>query len=195
MVKVYGALNSSVTDDIPMRKILGEDATARFLLLGDVVGIAIGVCCVRGTFIGFAVRGGDDDLRRAELGVIEKQGCLGSRLLLESHGGILSSVRGRGNLDVGDLSAVGTNRLAMLDARARFDITWIMRLDLPEAEEFLHLLLFGFGRDILDVDGEVGSHDGPSYAQLEKTRGRKTEDFAVTKKVRECSIVCSGRWL
>lgn len=40
-------------------------------------------------------------------------------------------------------------------------MTWMSWLDLPEAEELLHLLLFGLGRDFLDVDGEIGSHDDP----------------------------------
>lgn len=120
MVKFYGTLNSSVTYDIAVREILGEDATAGFLLLGDVVGIPIGVGGVRVVLLGLAVCGGDGDLRRAELGVIEEQGRLGSRRLLKSHGGILSSVGGRGDLDVGDLATVGTNTLAMLDARNNF---------------------------------------------------------------------------
>ncbi|KAK5635388.1 hypothetical protein RRF57_011100 [Xylaria bambusicola] len=66
---------------------------------------------MRDTIVALAASGGDLNLRGVELSVIQKLGCLGSRLLLEGYGGILSSVVGLGDLYVRDLAAVEADGL------------------------------------------------------------------------------------
>ncbi len=97
VVEFYGTLNGSITNDIAMCKILGKDATAGFLLLGNVVRITVRAGGMRGSIVGLT-SGGDNDLRRIELSVVEELGRLGSSLLLESYRGILGPVAGLGDL-------------------------------------------------------------------------------------------------
>lgn len=101
LIQIQGALGGLVTDGVAVGEVLGDDAGAWLLLLGDLVGVLLGV----GWLVLLCSLGaGDGDLGAAELGVVEEEGGLGGRLLLEGHGGILG-LAGWGDLDLGDLSA------------------------------------------------------------------------------------------
>lgn len=101
LVEIQGALGSLVTDNVAVGEILGDDAGAWLLLLGDLVGVLLGL----GWLVLLCSLGaGDGNLGAAELGVVEEEGGLGRRLLLEGYRGILR-LAGWGDLDLGDLSA------------------------------------------------------------------------------------------
>lgn len=101
LVEIQGALGSLVTDGVAVGEILGDDAGAWLLLLGDLVRVLLRVAWL---VLLCSLGPGDGNLRAAELRVVEKERRLGGRLLLEHYRGILR-LAGWGDLDLGDLSA------------------------------------------------------------------------------------------
>ena len=91
-----------------------------------------------------------DVLVVAELGVVEEEGRLGRRLLLERDGCRLGGAFA-GDLDVRDLAAVPF-------VSSCHCVEYCRRTDLPEAEEVLDLLVFSLGRDVRNLDSVGGSH-------------------------------------
>lgn len=82
VVQVDSALDGGIADDVAVREILGDDARPGLLLLCDLVGVAVGdgrgaVILRRSTS-----RGGDGDVRGAQLCVVQEKGSLGSGVLL-----------------------------------------------------------------------------------------------------------------
>lgn len=81
LVKGDGLLDRPVADHVPVREILGDDARARLVLLGDFVAVF-----VFGGGFGGAASGGevlegggrlDVDFGRTKLGVVEEEGGFG----------------------------------------------------------------------------------------------------------------------
>lgn len=105
LVEVDGLFEAGVGDYVAMGKVLGQDAGAGLVLLGDLVCVAVvlGLVAVGGRVgVGGA---GDGDLVVPELGVVEEEGSLGRSLLLEGDGCRLGGAFA-GDLDVCDLAAV-----------------------------------------------------------------------------------------
>ena len=152
MVKFYRTLDGGVADHVAMGQVIGQNTNLRFLLMVAFVCIAIKAAGMGSTIVGLTVSGGHDNLRGVKLRVVQELGCLGRRLLLKGYCSILGSVVGWGNLDVGNLAAIGADGLA----NERDDARMVLRS--PEAKELSDLLLFSLSRDLFDVDGRVGSH-------------------------------------
>lgn len=115
-----------------MGEILGDDSRSRLVFLWNVVvpnGRRDG-CTGFGSNIIEGARGGDVDLRFAQLRVVEEKGGFGSRFLLEGHSRRLERVGGGG---------FGRHR-------DRVDFA-------AEAEKVLDLLFARLVRDALDVNG------------------------------------------
>ena len=141
LVEIQSALSSLVTDGVAVGEILGDDAGAWLLLLGDLVGVLLSVGWL---VLLCSFRAGDGNLGAAELGVVKEEGRLGGRLLLEGYRGILG-LAGWGDLDLGNLSAEAEEPEGMeLVAKAAADEVQVSLL--------LDLLLRGGGRDVLNVN-------------------------------------------
>lgn len=97
LIQLDTTLEGGIADDIAVGKVLGQDADAGLLFLGDLVAVAVGICRV-GSVVVLSVLGNDLNLRAAELGVVQELSGLGSSLLLEDNGGILSTVGIGGDL-------------------------------------------------------------------------------------------------
>lgn len=110
VVQSNSTLDGIVADHVAMSKILGYDARARLVFLGEVMLVArsiFGICAGK---LADASRAGDLDLRTAELGVIEEEGCLCGSLFLEGDSCALGAIRGFGGWgdgEGGNLAAVG----------------------------------------------------------------------------------------
>jgi len=133
LVDRKGPLNSGVGDGVAVGKVLGDDASARLLLLLDVVVPILGLFgrgrLVAGDLVD-RLCGADLDRVGAELGVIQQERGLRGGGFLEGDRGRLRVVVGGCYRDVLNLAA--------------------------EAEERLDLILRRLGGDVLDVYG--GSH-------------------------------------
>lgn len=104
-VKLDGALESGISDDVALGEVLGQDARAGLLLLSDLVGITVRVVLEVGAVVaGVAAGTGNGNVGGAKLSVIQQEGSLSSSLLLEGDGGILG-LAGGGDLNVCDLAA------------------------------------------------------------------------------------------
>ncbi len=89
-VQIDSILNSLVSNNISLCKVLSDDAGSWLLLLCDLVGVALGVTGdVVVIIVGSIAGAGDLDLGGAELGVVEEESCLCGGGLLESHGCVL----------------------------------------------------------------------------------------------------------
>lgn len=75
VVEGYGALDGIVADGITMSEIFGDDASAGFVLLRDVILVAGCIVCACGFACNvFEIGGaGDLDLGAAKLGVVEQE--------------------------------------------------------------------------------------------------------------------------
>lgn len=154
-VELDGALNGSVTDDVAVGEVFGEDTRAGLLLLGDVVGVALSVGRVVGTTLVSASAGaGDGDVVGAKLRVVEEEGSLHSSLLLEGDFGGLGLAFG-GDLDVCNLSTV--NCQLVFDLKRMSEVSREVA-HLPEAEEVLDFTIAGGRSNVLDGNGRVGGH-------------------------------------
>lgn len=154
-VKLDGALNGSVADDVAVGEVFGEDTRAGLLLLGDVVGLALSVGGVVGTtIITASARAGDGDVVGAKLRIVEEEGSLHGSLLLEGDFSGLS-LAFSADLDVCDLSTVNCQLVCSLER-----VSEISRevAHLPEAEEVLDFTIAGGRSNVLDGNGRVGSH-------------------------------------
>jgi hypothetical protein len=153
VVELDRTLNGSIANDVTVGEVLGEDAAAGLLLLGDLVTVTLGVGGGARVLVG--VLGGDVDLGAGQLRVVQQQGRLGGRLLLKDNGGRLCAVGALGYLEFCDLAAIRRGRAGL----ATMTAAKVQRgVDVPEAEEVSNLLLLGLGRDVLNVDGEMRSH-------------------------------------
>lgn len=104
-VKLNSTLDGSVTDHVAVGEVLGQDTSAGLLLLGDLIGVAVGVLGgVSGIIVD--ILAGDLEVVRAELGVVEEKGSLLGRLLLKIDIGRLGLALG-GDLEISDLAASG----------------------------------------------------------------------------------------
>lgn len=99
LVEIQAALEGSISNNVAMGEILGEDAAARLLFLGDLVGVTLRSVLV----IVFASSASDTDVVRSKLGVVQEQGSSGSGLLVEDDGSVLA-VAILVDLDVCDLA-------------------------------------------------------------------------------------------
>jgi hypothetical protein len=90
LVHLDGALHDLIAQDVAMGEILGDNARARLVLLRDVIVVGVASGLTAGCLIERLSRG-DVDLSRAQLGVVEQEGCLGGSLFFERDGGRLGS--------------------------------------------------------------------------------------------------------
>ena len=105
LVELEGALDGGIADDVALGEVLGEDAGARFLLLGDLVaGTVAALVEVRALVAGVAGSAGDGDVVGTELGVVEEEGRLCGSILLKGHVGRLGLAL-LSDLEVGNLAA------------------------------------------------------------------------------------------
>ena len=110
VVELNGALQSGIANNVAVGQVLGENASAGLLLLGQLVRVALmgrdgssaSNSAGRGRLV-VLVGAGDSNVVGAELGVVQKQGSLGSSILLERDGGRLGLALG-GNLDIRNLA-------------------------------------------------------------------------------------------
>ncbi len=106
LVEIDGTLDSLVTKNVSVSKILCDDTAAWLLLLGDLVAITLTLACVVASIILVGTSGtGNLDLGGAKLSIIEQEGSLRSSLLLKGYGRILGRLP-RGDFETGDLSTV-----------------------------------------------------------------------------------------
>lgn len=111
VVKVDGAGDGGISDDIAVSQVLCDDARTWLLLLCDVVAIAVGVghgyAVVAGRLVGgqACVRS-HGNVGGAELGVIKEEGGLGGGVLLKGHGSGLGLALGL-DVETGNLAAGG----------------------------------------------------------------------------------------
>jgi hypothetical protein len=82
------ALDRGVGDGVAVGEVLGDDAGAGFVLLRDLDVVLVGGFGgdVAGGDLVDGLGGGDGDLGRAELGVVEEEGGFGGGFFLEGYG-------------------------------------------------------------------------------------------------------------
>lgn len=106
-IEVEGTLDGGVAYDITVGKVLGQDAGAGLLLLGDLIGVAVSVLGGLVDIV-FAVSTSAGDLKMVgtELGVVEeKSSLLGSLLLEDNLSGLGLALLG--DLEISDLTTGG----------------------------------------------------------------------------------------
>lgn len=148
LVEFDSALDSSISNYIAVGEVLGQNASAWFHFLGDLVREGIRTLSrLGGSVIAVATNAGDPDGVGTKLGVVEEESSLRSSLLLKDNFGRLG-VTVLGDIDFSDL-ATGNRLVAS---------SWLLHheVNLPEAEEILDLLDGGRGSDVLDCNGSLG---------------------------------------
>jgi len=89
-----------------MGKVLGDNAAAWLLLLGDIITITVDILGIVASIIFIVTSStGNLDFSSTKFGVVEEEGSLGSGFLLKGHSGTLG-LAGGSNLEVGNLAAV-----------------------------------------------------------------------------------------
>lgn len=87
-----------------MSKVLGQDTSTGLLLLGDLIGVALGVLGEVGAVVLGATSGtGNRNVVWSQLSVVEQKSCLGSSLLLENDGSRLGFTLS-GDFEISDLA-------------------------------------------------------------------------------------------
>lgn len=105
VVKLDCPLDRSITNDVAVGEILGNNPRAGLLLLRDLVGVPVSVSGGMLSIDGRrAARRLDGDVGRAELGVVQQESGLGGCLLLEGDGRGLGLALGL-DVEAGDLAA------------------------------------------------------------------------------------------
>lgn len=106
LVEGNSTLDSSITENIAVRKIFSNDSTSWLLLLSNLVAIALSVVCeVASVIFGGSSGASNLDLRGPELSVVKKKSSLGRGFLLKGYGRALAGFDGR-DLEAGDLATV-----------------------------------------------------------------------------------------
>lgn len=106
-VQLDSALDGGISDHVAVSEVLGQDASTGLLLLGDLVGVAVGVLGgVSSIIVDILAGAGNLEVVGAELGVVEEKSSLLGRLLLKSDVGRLGLALS-GDLEISDLAASG----------------------------------------------------------------------------------------
>ena len=106
VIELEGALDRSITDDVAVGEVLGQNARTGLLLLRDIVRVAVLISLiVSAVVVGIATGTGDRELVGTKLSVVqEKSGLLGSFLLKGNLGGL--GLAFGSDLEIGDLSTM-----------------------------------------------------------------------------------------
>jgi len=90
LVEVDSLLDALISNDVTVGKVLGDNTTARFFLLSDLITITLGVLCVVASIVLIGTSGtGNLNLGSTKLGVVQQESSLSGSLLLEGYSGIL----------------------------------------------------------------------------------------------------------